>query len=343
MATRNVPAGPGELRPAPAGPAAPPPPAAAASPARDSGRFARTLADQTAERGGRCALFAAELAQAPGPVPDLNGYHWIVISISGGADSQAALDVTVAEADRQGVLRSRLVTVFADLGSDDEHPGTAELAAEHAAHYGLRHERVFRQVPDGHGGSVQQGLGAHIEQRGKWPDAKRRYCTSDLKRGPIWKLFTRLAAEAREAGVSGRARILDVQGKRAQESPERRKMAPFTPNVRASNLTVREVDTWLPIHHWLKEQVFERCAQAGTRVHPVYQHLGRVSCVACVLAPRSALIRAAQLYPETFARLLEREQRMDHTFRAGLSIAEIIDAARAAGPLDDSPAEDWRD
>jgi 3'-phosphoadenosine 5'-phosphosulfate sulfotransferase (PAPS reductase)/FAD synthetase len=292
---------------------------------------------------GQCALFPAALAQTPGPVPDLTVYHWIVISISGGADSQAALDVVVTEADRQGVPRARLVTVFADLGKDDEHPGTPELAAEHAAHYGLRHERVFREVPDGHGGKVQQGLGEHIEQRRKWPDRKRRFCTSDMKRGPIWKLFTRLAAEAHEAGVTGRVRILDVQGKRAQESAERRKMAPFTRNERASNLTVREVDTWLPIHHWLKEQVFERCAQAGTRVHPVYAFLGRVSCVACVLAPLSALIRAAQLYPETFARLLERERRMGHKFREDLSIAGIIAAAQAAGPLDGAPAENWTD
>lgn len=292
---------------------------------------------------GQCVLFPPELAQAPGPVPDLTVYHWIVISISGGADSQAALDVVVTEAGRQSVPRERLVTVFADLGPDDEHPGTPELAAEHAAHYGLRHERVFRQVPDGRGGTVQQGLGEHIEDRGMWPDAMRRYCTSDMKRGPIWKLFTRLAAEAREAGVTGKVRILDVQGVRAQESPERRKKTPFTRNQRASNLTVRDVDTWLPIHHWLKDQVFERCAQAGTRVHPVYAYLGRVSCVACVLAPRSALIRAAQLYPGRFARLLERERRMGHTFRADLSIADIIAAARAAGPLAGGPAGDWTD
>jgi 3'-phosphoadenosine 5'-phosphosulfate sulfotransferase (PAPS reductase)/FAD synthetase len=290
---------------------------------------------------GQCALFPPEQAQTPGPVPDLTLYLWLVVSISGGADSQAALDVTVTEAGRQGIPRSRIVTVFCDLGEEDEHPGTPELAAEHAAHYGLRHERVFREVPDGQGGKVQQGLADHIEDRGMWPDSKRRFCTSDMKRGPVWKLFTRLAEEARAAGAEGRVRILDVQGKRAQESPERRRMTPFARNDRASNLTRREVDTWLPIHHWLKEQVFERCAQAGTRVHPVYAVLGRVSCIACVLAPKSALVRAAQLYPEIFARKLEREQRMGHKFRVDLSIADIIAAAQAAGPADDSPVQPW--
>jgi len=292
---------------------------------------------------GQCALFAPELAQTPGLVPDLGTYDWIVVSISGGVDSQAALDVVVTEAGRQGVPLSRIVTVFADLGKDDEHPGTPELAAEHAAHYGLRHERVFRVVPDGEGGQVQQGLADHIEDRGMWPDSERRFCTSDMKRGPIWKLFTRLAAESREAGAAGRVRILDVQGKRAQESPKRRREAPFTANERASNLTRRQVDTWLPVHHWLKEQAFERAQQAGTRVHPAYAAgLPRVSCIACVLAPKSALVRAAQLYPQVFARKLAQEQRMGHLFRVDLSIADIIAAAEAAGPADCPPVEDWR-
>jgi 3'-phosphoadenosine 5'-phosphosulfate sulfotransferase (PAPS reductase)/FAD synthetase len=289
-------------------------------------------------------LFPPEHAQTPGRVPDLTGYRWLVASISGGADSQAALDVTVTEADRQCVPRARIVTVFADLGEDDEHPGTPELAAAHAAHYGLRHEKVFRTVSDGQDGAVQQGLAGHIEDRGMWPDGKRRFCTSDMKRGPIWKLYTRLADEARETGTVGRVRILDIQGKRAQESPERRRMVPFSRNERASNQTRREVDTWLPIHHWLKEQVFERCAQAGTRVHPAYAAgLPRVSCIACILAPKAALVRAAQLYPEIFARKLAQEQRMGHKFRVDLSIADIIAAAEAAGPAGTAGVEDWAD
>jgi 3'-phosphoadenosine 5'-phosphosulfate sulfotransferase (PAPS reductase)/FAD synthetase len=290
----------------------------------------------------QCALFPPELAQAPGPVPDLNAYYCLVVSISGGADSQATLDVVVTEADRQGVPRSRIVTVFADLGEEDEHPGTPELAAEHAAHYGLRHEKVFREVDDGQGGKVQQGLGDHIEERGMWPGPDTRYCTSDMKRDPIHKLFTRLAREARDAGVTGRVRILDIQGIRAQESTDRRSKAPLHRNKRATNQTVREVDTWYPIHHWLKEQVFARCAQAGTRIHPAYAAgLPRVSCIACFYAPNSALVRAAQLYPEVFAKKLEREQRMGHKFKKKLSIADII-AAAEADPADTTPVEDWR-
>lgn len=58
-------------------------------------------------------------------MPDLAAYHVILVNISGGKDSEASLDVTVRAAGAAGV-RDRLVTVFCDLGSDDEWPGTLE-------------------------------------------------------------------------------------------------------------------------------------------------------------------------------------------------------------------------
>jgi 3'-phosphoadenosine 5'-phosphosulfate sulfotransferase (PAPS reductase)/FAD synthetase len=125
--------------------------------------------DQTTSQG---TLFAR-----PAPhQPDLASYDVILVNISGGKDSQAALDETVRAAEAAGV-RDRIVTVFCDLGADDEWPGTRELASEHAAFYQLRHEVAFRQVINTAGERVQQTLSEHIEQRGMWPDAARRYCT----------------------------------------------------------------------------------------------------------------------------------------------------------------------
>jgi hypothetical protein len=77
---------------------------------------------------------------------------------------------TVRAADAAGV-RDRIVTVFCDLGDEDEWHGTRKLAAEH---YGLRHEVVRREITTPGGERVQQSLSDHIEQRGKWPDAARR-------------------------------------------------------------------------------------------------------------------------------------------------------------------------
>ena len=277
---------------------------------------------------------------APGRVdpPPLDGYDVLLVNISGGKDSQATLDVAVQAADAARV-RPRVVAVFADLGPDDEWPGTAELAAEHAACYGIRFEVVRREVTAPDGTRRPQGLIEHIAERGKWPDAARRYCTSDTKRGPVYRLMTRLAAEQRAAGVTGRpVRILNILGLRAQESPRRALMAAFRHDDRASN-SVRHVDEWLPVHCWTTAQVWARIDQAPTRPHPVYaQGMPRLSCRFCVLASRSALVLAARLDPDGARRRAELETAMGHQFRADMSMADIIAAARAAGPV---TAEDW--
>jgi hypothetical protein len=53
--------------------------------------------------------------------------------------------------------------------------------------------------------------------------------TSDFKRGPIRTVLTRLVSELRDGGLVERpVRVLSVMGMRAEESPARRRLAPFT-------------------------------------------------------------------------------------------------------------------
>jgi 3'-phosphoadenosine 5'-phosphosulfate sulfotransferase (PAPS reductase)/FAD synthetase len=165
--------------------------------------------------------------------------------------------------------------------------------------------------------------------------------TSDLKRAPVYRLMTRLAAEQHAADVTGRVRILNVLGLRAQESRSRRLMAPFSHDERATNKTVRYVDQWLPIHGWDVTQVWARIREAGTRPHPVYAAgLPRLSCRFCVLASESALVRAAQLDPEGALRRADMEQRMGHQFRLGLPMQAII--ARAQASASPVPVTNWQ-
>ncbi|MGW4720851.1 phosphoadenosine phosphosulfate reductase domain-containing protein [Nocardia sp. NPDC004260] len=206
--------------------------------------------------------------------------------------------------------------------------------------YGLRFETVARRGPD---------LLDRIEERGRFPDAARRWCTSDFKRGPIRRIFTALAAESRAAGITGRpVRLLSVMGHRAEESTDRRRLTPFThdgsrtcpcphchhhraqgtsPGHGASN-TRKHVDVWLPVHHWSTADVWRRIAAAGTRPHPAYAAgMPRLSCVFCVLSSKPALIRAAQLAPDLAAAYADVEHRIGHRFRVDLSMSEIITAA----------------
>jgi len=260
----------------------------------------------------------ARLFDLSPPAPDLAVYDVVIVNSSAGKDSQAALDVTVAAATAASV-RDRMVVVHADLGRV-EWPGTRALAQEHAEHYGLRFEVVAnRNWPD---------LLARIVSRGRWPDAANRYCTSEFKTGQVRRVMTRLVDEL---ALDRPARILNVLGLRAEESPARARKLPFAPDPAASTKTTRHVDRWLPIHHWSEAEVWARIAVAGTRPHPAYAAgMPRLSCSLCVLASRSALVSAAQLRPDLAAEYLALELRMGHRFRQDLSMADIVEQARVS-------------
>lgn len=98
----------------------------------------------------------------------------------------------------------------------------------------------------------------------------------------------------------------------------------------ASN-TLRHVDTWYPVHSWSTADVWRSVWASGLRVHPAYAAgMPRLSCVFCVLASRSALVRAAQLQPALAARYAALEAKIGHRFKNDLSMAEIIAEAEAS-------------
>lgn len=254
--------------------------------------------------------------------PDLHGYDVILINTSAGKDSQAMLAVLISACDAQGVPRSRIVLVHADLGRV-EWPGTRELAEQHAAAYGLRLEVLRRDLGD---------LLDQIRARGMFPSAAARYCTSDQKTAQVAKLMTRLAAEHRQAGGTQPIRILNCLGIRAQESPARAKKQPYGDDQAATN-GLRIVHRYLPIFHWTTEQVWDEIARSGLRYHEAYDAgMPRLSCSFCVLSGRRELILAARLRPDLAAEYAALEAEIGHTFRADLSMAAIIAAAQRPGP-----------
>lgn len=263
---------------------------------------------------------------------NLTTYDTILVNSSGGKDSQAMLDLVVEMATAAGV-KHRIVVVHADLGRV-EWQGTRELAERQAKHYGVRFEVVQRSKGD----LLQQ-----VEERGMWPDSQNRYCTSDQKRDQVAKLLTVLTNEQRdEQSVMGPwrpVRILNCMGLRAQESPNRKKMAAFEPNKRASNGR-RTVDTWLPIHDWTTEQVWSRIKASGVEHHRAYDlGMGRLSCCFCVFAPKAALVIAGQHNAELLDAYVAVEQKIGHTFRKTLSITEVRDAVRSGQAVTLTPED----
>lgn len=262
--------------------------------------------------------------------PDLKSFDLILINSSGGKDSQAMLDYVArlierAEASEGVDLKDRVIVVHADLGRV-EWQGTPELAERQAANYGFRFEKVSRAKGD---------LLDQIEQRGMFPSSTARYCTSDQKRDQVAKLITRVTNEVYEGE---QIRILNCMGLRAQESSARAKRAPISIDKRATN-GKREVTEWLPILDWTEDRVWAAIRTSGVEHHWAYDAgMPRLSCCFCILASKSALIRAAQLNPELAEEYAAVEERINHKFKKDLSMREIILAAREQGQVD---VEGW--
>lgn len=260
-------------------------------------------------------------------------YDWIVVNTSAGKDSQAMLDFVVKEAEARG-LKDRVVAVHCDLG-EEEWEGTKELAAEQAAHYGVRFEVVRRPQ----GGILQHTLKRHatLKAQGKdtpaWPSSVNRWCTSDHKRGQVGRLLTKLASETRQSQAGKRVRILNCMGMRAGESCSRSELLPFRLDRRNTNGR-RVVHTYLPIHGWSVDQVWDRIRLSGVKHHYAYDlGMPRLSCCFCIFAPRNALLLAGKHNPKLLDSYCDVEKKVGHTFRQGLPIVEIRDAlARGEEP-----------
>lgn len=247
--------------------------------------------------------------------PELASFDYIVVNTSAGKDSQAMLDLIVELATAAGVA-DRIVAVHCDLGRV-EWQGTLELAAEQAAHYGVRFEVVRRELGD---------LLDQVEARGMFPSSQARYCTSDQKTSQVKKLLTRLTAEAGDLGRP--VRILNCLGLRAQESTERAKKAAVLQDSATNGK--RDVVRWHPILDWTVDQVWARIAAAGTRVHPAYAlGMTRLSCAFCVFASRGDLLVSAKANRPLLDEYVAVELRIGHRFTMALSAAELAALADA--------------
>jgi 3'-phosphoadenosine 5'-phosphosulfate sulfotransferase (PAPS reductase)/FAD synthetase len=250
--------------------------------------------------------------------PDLTSFDAILINSSAGKDSQTALRVVCLAAAEAGVL-NRVTVQYNDLGSRVTWPGTLALAKAQAAHYGVRFE--MRSKPGG-------DLLDDIRGRGKFPDAARRWCTSDHKRGPGRTLLTALV---RELGLDRPARVLQVYGFRAEESDQRARKVPYAFNEGASNQTRRHVWDWYPIHAWTADEVWADIRASGVPYHSAYdQGMSRLSCSFCVLASRADLLRACRLRPDVAQEYAAVEVEIGHRFQKAASMAELIQQAAAS-------------
>lgn len=271
-------------------------------------------------------------APAPTVALDLTAYDVVIVSSSGGKDSQAMLHHVAQVAKAQGVL-DRVHVAHADLGRA-EWVGTDDVVARQADAYGLPLHVVSRTSGDFL--TMVEQRREVLDAKGKtdapaWPSSSTRQCTSDLKRGPLQTVNTALA-QAHPAYGERPVRVLECIGLRAQESPARAKKEPLTRNTRSTGKgTVKVVDTWLPILNWTEDEVWQVIREAGTPVHPAYAAgLPRASCVFCIMAPKHALLKAAMANLELADEYAAMEEQVRSTFRQDTTMADLAAEAREA-------------
>jgi 3'-phosphoadenosine 5'-phosphosulfate sulfotransferase (PAPS reductase)/FAD synthetase len=221
------------------------------------------------------------------------------INHSGGKDSQAMYLVL-----RDLVPPSQIVLIHADLGEVEWAGAVGHILATMAGERFVtcRARRSLLQV---------------VQERGMFPSPEQRWCTSDLKRGPIERTIRRLVEErvadfigvphgTRTLHMKGRAAamaagcglVVNCMGMRAEESPSRAKLTPFKLSTRNSKAG-REWYDLLPIHDMSEDDVFDTIARAGQEPHPVYAlGMRRFSCVFCIMASEDDLKTAARLAKE---------------------------------------------
>jgi 3'-phosphoadenosine 5'-phosphosulfate sulfotransferase (PAPS reductase)/FAD synthetase len=213
----------------------------------------------------------------------------LIISISGGKDSQAMLMALVIAYIRNG-WTGPIYALHCDLGRA-EWPESYSHCQRIAAIAGVRLVIVRRPQ-----GDLIQEMEDRLEKVAGtgdpfWPSSSSRYCTSDQKRGqadkelrqpkPFWP-----SSEARYCTAHQKTNqankelrnyplVISAEGIRAGESTNRAKKQPVSirKDVTAKalealspedaltyrSLKQRLVLTWYPIFYWSDEEVYQRC------------------------------------------------------------------------------------
>lgn len=285
----------------------------------------------------------------------------LCLSISGGKDSQAMLTAVTRWFRAKG-FKGALVATHADLGRA-EWPQTKQFVILLCDSLGIPLEIVSRTR-----GDLVERIEYEIErlagsERQVWPSASARYCTSDLKRGPLQKaqrvwgelVVCAQGVRASESLARSKSYLVEVdKGITGGSKDESHDLKAMTPDdaLAAKQDGQRLALNWRPIFHWTEDDVLRECgiskadmkrrqmlyktgnhelALDGWPMHPAYVFgNSRLSCALCVLADKNDLTNGANHNPELYRHYLELERRGNATFKNGFSLLELPVEGEAA-------------
>ena len=237
----------------------------------------------------------------------------LVLSVSGGKDSDAMCHHLLERRQTEG-WSGDVVMIHADLGTRVEWQQTPAYVQNLAHRQGV----PLHVVRWTHGDLIDRIWQRYHKDPSRpcWPSAQMRYCTADLKRGPI-------SREIRHLFPSGN--VICAMGLRAQESHTRARRPTFALRTDSSAPTKgRFVYDWLPIHDWTETDVWDCIRRHGNIHHEAYS-LGnhRLSCALCVLASLNDLINGAVHNPDTYREYCRIEAVTGYSFRKDFWLSDL--------------------
>ena len=229
----------------------------------------------------------------------------IVVSFSGGKDSQAVL---IYAAKKYG--NERVEAVFCDTGW--EHPLTVNFVKQTCKELGVK-LTILQNKRNGEPLTFE-GLCTGMEL---FPVPKRRVCTLVLKVEPMIEWILEQDDD-----------LIIMQGIRAKESQSRSEMATecmyfaeYFDELKSSRLYKKTaVKKWCqrhdaslvrPIFNWTAQEVIDYILDAGMKPNPLYKRgASRVGCFPCIMS-RQAEIKLVARDEEMRNRLIDLETKVN--------------------------------
>ncbi len=224
---------------------------------------------------------------------NVSEYDWI-ICMSGGKDSDALGIWARFEA---GPARSKRY-IHTETGHD--HPITI-------AHLSYVEEKLGVQIERICGPYTWISL---AEEKQRFPSAKARFCTEELKVKP---LRTWIDGQAGPKGAIQNPLV--IQGIRADESKDRAKLPEWQSELHefASGRLINAYDCpiWRPLLRWSAADCFKLAKKYGIDPNPLYKlGMNRVGCWPCIMVRKGELAAAFRQDPDLLPRLREYEARV---------------------------------
>jgi len=215
------------------------------------------------------------------------------IGVSGGKDSTALLLWAVYES---GLQKEARIASFCDTGNE------AQETYEYVRFLSAKIES--EGVAPIHWITPPLDFYELAVKKRRFPSAKARFCTYDLKIIPSSKYVASLMADGSD--------VIALSGVRAAESEERAKY----PEREWS--AIYDCEVWRPLLSWTLQDVWAIHARYGVPRNPLYDKgCQRVGCLPCVMSRKEEIYLIGRQFPERVDRIRQAESEARTTARGG--------------------------